>query len=913
MTHLPAGTVTFLMTDIEGSTRLLQGLGDRYPAVLGHHHRLLREAFRAHGGTEIETAGDSLFYSFPSARAAVQAAVAGQHAIGGHAWPAGWTVRVRMGLHTGEPAVGELGFVGIDVHRTARIGAAGHGGQILVSQTTRDLAGDDLPNEISLFDLGEHRLKDLREAERLYQVAAPGLERDFRPLRSLSARPNNLPRQLTTFVGRRAEIADVKRILASGPLVTLTGPGGVGKTRLALEVASDLLDLYDEGAWLAEFGSLTDPEFVVPAVAGALGISEQPGRPLLATIIEHLRNRRVLLIFDNCEHVLDAAAELANAVLRGCAGVRILATSREGLGIPGEAIFPIPSLSLPDEHQARAGMDLDQFEAIRLFAERAMSASPAFRVTEANVGHVVKICRRLDGVPLALELAAARVRAIAVDQIAARLDDRFRLLTGSSRLTVPRHQTLRQTIDWSYDLLADEERLLFRRLSVFAGSFSLTAAEGICGGGAVDPIDMLDLLSRLVDKSLLLADAAEGEVRFRLLETVRQYARDQLLASGEARDMGRRHRDWYLALVEQVAPAFFRGSESGAPLDQLDREHENLRAALQWSDDEPGESETGLRLAAALWRFWEIRGHLVEGRAWLERTLAATSGMPELRAEVLTGAGILALMQGDHTAAFGHHEQSLALRHQLGNRLAIASAASNLANTAALRGDYGRARSLYEEAVASFREAGDLYGTAYGLVNMAEVVGRQGDEPAARWIFEESLATFRRVGDRWGEAYALDSYGLTASRWRDAPGARTLLTQALSIAHDLGDDRGVARVLTHLADVASMQGETARAKALCLESLSIRRSLGDAPGVAGALEKLAWVVMTQDAEAAARLVGTAEALRESIRARMPLAGQPDYEERLHALQAMLDEVSYLAAVRAGRTMSPEEAVATIPP
>ena len=270
MTHLPAGTVTFLMTDIEGSTRLLQGLGDRYPAVLGHHHRLLREAFRAHGGTEIETAGDSLFYSFPSARAAVQAAVAGQHAIGGHAWPAGWTVRVRMGLHTGEPAVGELGFVGIDVHRTARIGAAGHGGQILVSQTTRDLAGDDLPNEISLFDLGEHRLKDLREAERLYQVAAPGLERDFRPLRSLSARPNNLPRQLTTFVGRRVEIADVKRILASGPLVTLTGPGGVGKTRLALEVASDLLDLYDEGAWLAEFGSLTDPEFVVPAVAGAV-------------------------------------------------------------------------------------------------------------------------------------------------------------------------------------------------------------------------------------------------------------------------------------------------------------------------------------------------------------------------------------------------------------------------------------------------------------------------------------------------------------------------------------------------------------------------------------------------------------------------------------------------------------------
>ncbi len=914
MDSLPSGTVTFLFTDIEGSTRLLQRLGDRYEPLLAAHHRLLREAFEAHGGTEVETAGDSLFVTFPSARAALLAAVAAQRSLLGHEWPEGAEVRVRMGLHTGEPVSGEVGFVGLDVHRAARICAAGHGGQIVVSRTTRDLGLDGLPAELQLLDLGEHALKDLTSPERLFQVVAPGLRRDFPPLRTIAARPHNLPRQLTSFIGRQHEIAAAKRILASTPLLTLTGPGGVGKTRLSLEVAAELLDDLEDGAWFVELGSLTDPAFVTPTLATVLGISEQPGRPLLATLVEHLRGRQMLLVFDNCEHVLDASAEVADAILRACREVQLIATSREGLGVPGEALLPVPSLSLPEAGSLASADELEQFESVRLFVERAMAGSPSFRVTNTNAQHVIQICRRLDGVPLAIELAAARVRAITVDQIAARLDDRFRLLTGSSRITVPRHQTLRQTIDWSYDLLVEEERAVFRRASVFAGGFTLEAAEEICAGGDVMQADVLELLSRLVDKSLVLAEAAVGAARYRLLETIRQYARDQLLESGEAMDALRRHRDWCLALVEQARPEFLQGQESGSWLERLDREHENLRAALQWSDDEPGERRAGLRLAEGLWRFWEIRGHLIEGRAWLERMLSAAGPeTSELRANALTGAGILAFMQGDYAAASAFHEESLALRKRLGDRDAISYAINNLANTAVLLGEYGRARQLYEQGLAMAQEMGDPYGSGFGLINMADVVAREGDYAGARSRFEQGLAAFRQLGDRWAEAFALDSFAAVASRQGDLTSAEALGAQALAISRSLGDERGAARALGHLAEVAGRRGDVDRAKAMCRESLAIRRGLGDAPGIVAALENLAGIVMADDPEAAARLLGSAEALRESIHALVPPSARADHEERLRSLRDRLDEGRLTAALERGRAMSPDEAAATILP
>lgn len=910
MSSMGTGTVTLLFTDIEGSTKLLRELGEQYETVLHEHRRLLREAFGARQGEEIDTAGDGFFYAFPRATEALLAAVEGQRALAGHEWPQ--PIRVRMGLHTGEPVRSDTSFVGLDVHRAARIMSAAHGAQVLISQTTRDLAVG-LPSDVSFLDLGEHQLKDLPTAERLFQVVATGLERDFPPIRSLDSRPNNLPRQLTTFVGRGREIAEAKRLLATAPLMTFTGPGGVGKTRLAIEIAGEVLDDFPEGMWFVDLGPLTDPEFVAPAIAAAMGVMHAPGQPILDTIVEHLHGRRVLLVLDNCEHLLEVSARTVDTLLRNCTSLRVLATSREGLAIAGEAVFPVPSLTVP-EPASVSPTDLPQYDAIQLFVERAMAAVPGFRITERNALAVTQICRRLDGVPLAIELAAARVRALPVEQIAARLDDRFRLLTGSSRVTVPRHQTLRQTIDWSHDLLADDERAVFRRLAVFVGGFSLEAAEAVCVGELVEDWAVLDLLTRLVDKSLLVADTEGTEARYRQLETVRQYARDRLLEAGEAKDALRRHRDWYLAMVARAEPEFFRGAESADWLKRLDREHDNLRAALQWSLDEPGEEREGLHLAAGLWRFWEIHGHLAEGRGWLEHFLAATSGeVSPLRADAYTGAGILAFMLGDQAGASRLHEQSLELHRQVGDADGIAFAANNLANAAVLSGDYAAARQLYETVIPWARERGDLRVLAFALVNMAEAVALDGDPDQARAQYDEGVDSFRQAGDRWGEAFALDSLGVTLARLDSPEEAAGFHEQALTISRELGDDRGVARALAHLGDVAMRMEDLPHARQLYEESLGIRRALGDLPGIASAMEKLASVVTTTDPRAAAVLLGAAERVRDLIRAPVPRAVREEYEAFRRTVQSILGDGPFEDARAEGRRLSTADALATILP
>ena len=911
---LPSGTVTFLFTDIEGSTALLQQMGDEYATVLADHHRLLRHAFGERGGVEVDAAGDGLYFAFASARSALMAGIEAQRAVAAHEWTSGAAVAVRMGMHTGEARSGEGGYVGIDVHRAARICAAGHGGQLLLSQTTHDLVAGELPPDVTLRDLGEHRLRDLAGQQRLFQVVVADLPSEFPPLRSVDSHPNNLPRQLTSFVGRERQLAEAKRLLASSPLLTLTGPGGVGKTRIALQLAEELLGELQDGAWLVDLGVLTDPDYLATAVGSALGLAEQPGRPLLATILDHLRGREVLLVLDNCEHVVAASAELADSLLRSSASLRIVATSREALGIAGEALFPVPSLALPEDDLRLPLDQLSGFEAIRLFADRASAVLPSFELTASSALAVAQICRRLDGIPLALELAAARVRTLSVEQIAARLDDRFRLLAGGSRAAVPRHQALRATVDWSFDLLAEPERATWRRLSVFAGGFTLEAAEAICAGEEVDESEVLDLLSRLVEKSLVVSEAMAGESRFRLLETIRQYAREKLMGSDEAAEALRRHRDWYLALVTRLEPQFFGGARSGNEIDELDREHDNLRAALEWSADEPGEAAAGLRLAAGLWRFWEIRGHVVEGRAWLERMLAASSEGESLasRSSALTGAGVLAYLQGDYDAAFAFHEESLILHRQVGNPQSVAYAANNLANAALQQGDYARARSLYEESLELVRGAGDTPGSGIALINLADVVARQGDLEAARSLFEESIATFRDQGNSWGMAFALDSFGLVVARHGDRPLARTFHRQAMEISQGLGDERGVARAVGHLAEVAALEGETAEAAKLHLESLAIRQRLGDMPGIATGLEKLAAVVSGEAPATAGQLLGRAEALRQSIRAPTPLDARADNDRCFAQLTEVLGAERLEAARSEGRMMKTEELLATLP-
>jgi predicted ATPase/class 3 adenylate cyclase len=910
----PTGTVTLAFTDIEGSTSLLKALGDRYGEVLADHHRLIREAFATHEALERGSAGDGLYFVFPSAWGAVQAAVDAQLAIAAHAWPDGIVIRDRMGLHTGEPRTASEGYVGLDVHRAARICAAGHGGQILISQTTRDLVADELRPPLGAIDLGAHRLRSLEgPPQRLYQITGPGLAHDFPPPRTTDAPRNNLKLEVTSFIGRDREIDQATGMLDDASLLTLTGPGGVGKTRVGLRLARVLLDRFEDGAWVVECGALTDPAFVLPSVVSAIGLTEPAGRTLLETIVDHLKGKRLLLVLDDCDPVLGACAELAEALVRSCSTLRIVVTSREALGVPGEAIMPIASLTTPEVGSTVRASDLDDVAACQLFVDRARSLQPTFAVTEQNARSVAQLCRRLDGIPLAIELAAARVRTLPVEQIADRLDDRFRLLTGGSRAAVARHQTLRATIDWSYDLLSEPERAVLRRLSVFAGGATLEAAEAVCAGDPVDPAEILDLLGRLVEKSLVFTDPTATEARFRLLETVREYARGRLVEAGEGDATMRRHRDWYLALVDNASPAFFQGPEPVEWLRLLDREHDDLRTVLEWCLDQPDEGRSGLRIAAGLWRYWEIRGHLTEGRGWLERMVGAEGDdISKLRANALTGAGSLAFMQGDFKAASTFHEASLALHRTIGDRQSIAYAANNLANTAVHLGDHARARALYEETIALARELGDLRGIAFGSINLAAAIIREGDLGAGRAMHEESLALVRQLGDRWMEAFVTDAFAEAIGGAGERDEARVLHLHALGILESIGDRRGVARVLTHLADLALLEGEGARARGLYRRSLAIRQELGDMPGLASAMEKLAAAVAQDDPEAGARLDGAAQSLRDAIRAMVPPQAAADHAQGLADLEARLGTERYEAACREGRLMTPNEALATLP-
>jgi predicted ATPase/class 3 adenylate cyclase len=883
----PAHTVTLVFTDIAGSTLLLEQLADEYAALLRDHNQIVSGAAELHHGTRVDAAGDGLFFSFPTAKGALLACLDAQRALRAHNWPQGLEVQVRMGIHTGEPMGVETGYVGMDVHRAARISAAGHGGQILLSDAARSLIGSTLPEDVRLLDLGEHRLKDLASSEHLYQAVAPGLPSDFPPVRSLDTLPNNLPRQLSTFVGRTGEIETVEQRLATVSVLTLTGPGGVGKTRLALEVGARLADSYPGGVWFVEFAAVSDGALVPRTIATALRLRERPGEDLRQTLVEALGARGVLLIFDNCEHLLEPVAEVADALLRRAPELKVLATSREGLGIAGESLLPVPSMTVPARSSAADAKwfaEVSSCDAVRLFLERGRAALPSFELSPSNAAAIAQICARLDGIPLAVELAAARVRALPVQQIAARLDDRFRLLTGGSRTALPRHRTLRAAMDWSFDLLAEPERALLIRLSVFAGSFSLEAAEEICAGAPVERDDVFDLLSRLIDKSLLSQDDGSSDARYRMLETIRDYAQERLAELTDVTATRIRHRDWFARLVEEAKPGFFAGPEQAHWLARLSEDHDNLRAALKWSHQDPDGAEIELKMAAGLWRFWEIRGHLAEGSGWLAKALDRTGGVVnELRASALTGAGVLAGRRGDYTGAASFHEASLMIQRELGNPAAIAAACSNLASVAVAQGDLERARALYEEAIELSRKAEDPRGAAFSLINLADLVARQGDHERADELYAGSIQSFEALGDRWGVAHGTSRLAELARRRGDLDAAAAHYEQALVIYRGLGDRRGEARMLASQGEISDERGNPAAAESFYRQSLELRERLGDRPGIALMIEQIAGAA--ERPERAARLLGMAAALREAIGA--PVS--PSRARQLDAFSASLRE------------------------
>jgi len=622
MSMLPTGTVTFFFSDIEGSTRLIQQLGERYPDVLLAHHAIQREALAATGGHELRTEGDSFFIVFGSALEACAGAAAVQKMLAQHAWPEDGQVRVRIGLHTGEATLVGNEYLGLDVHRAARVAGAGHGGQVLVSETTRVLVDHALAPGLTLKDLGLHRLKDMARPERLYQLTVDGLAADFPPLKTLEATPNNLPTQLTSFIGRDDQVREAKQLLTRSRLLTLTGPGGTGKTRLSLQIAADVMDSFPDGVYFVPLASVQDPELVPSAIAQALAISITGSRRPIEALLDHLRNKRTLLVLDNFEQLLPAAP-VTTELLEASPGLRVLVSSRSVLRVYGEQEFPVPPLALPDLKALPDLATLSQFEAVRLFIERAVAVKPDFHATNENAPAIAGIGERVDGLPLAIELAAARVKLFSPQALLGRLEKSLNALGSGARDLPGRQQTLRGAIQWSYDLLNQGERRLLARFSVFARGASLGPVEAVCGPAEEIGGDVVDALDQLADQSLLRRLPDFDETRFLMLQTIREFAADRLEQSGEAAAIKDRHLQAFITLADQAQPHVF-GRQRKEWLDRLEMEQDNYRAALDWAIAS-GNARSALLLSASLWRFWQMRGHIHEGRSRVAQALALPS------------------------------------------------------------------------------------------------------------------------------------------------------------------------------------------------------------------------------------------------------------------------------------------------
>ena len=744
-------------------------------------------------------------------------------------------------------------------------------------------------------------------ARRGYRFVGPVAEITGRsgPPEAADRKHTNLPALLTSFIGRECEMAEIKQLLAVTRLLTLTGTGGIGKTRLAQQAAAEVLDAYRDGVWFVDLAPLRDPALVPSALAQTLQVKESPRQPLIDALCNHLHTQETLLILDNCEHVLEGCVQLMEVLLRETTQVTVLATSREPLHSAGEHTYPLAALRLPDPKAAArtiAGSD-----AVQLFVERARQYRPHFDLQEHRARAVAEICVRLDGIPLALELAAARVSVLPVEQIVRLLDQRFRLLTSGNR-ELPRHQTLGAMIDWSYELLDDAEKALFARLSVFAGGWTLAAANEVCGDAPIAKDDVVYVLLGLIERSLIVADG-DGD-RYRMLETMREYAKEKLVARKEARVMRQRHRDYFLALAKEAQPKL-TGGEQAKWLERLDEEHDNLRSALGWSLMEE-EAEGSLWLCGALQRFWLIRGHLAEGREWCARTLGKAGGKARTLefAKVLHAAGVLAWYQADYATARARHEESLTIMRKLGDRMGIANSLGHLGIVAREQADYSVARALHEESLAIQRELGNREGIGVSLNNLGIVAYAQRDYPAARALHEESLAIMRELGNLREIARALNNLGQVTSAQGDFASARALSGESLAIRRELGDRRGIAASLNCLGNMACDQGDNSAAQVLHAECLTIMRELGDTHGIANSLEGLAEVVAALgNSGRAARIWASAARLREEIGSPQSPNDRIPYDRRVAAARARLqDDAAFDRAWREGSALPLDEAI-----
>ena len=752
MSNLPSGTVTFLFTDIEGSTKLAQQYPDKWETLRERHHAILQSAMDAHNGYVFQIIGDAFCVAFHTASDGLNAAIAAQQKLQNEIW--GETlIKVRMGLHTGLAEIRGTDYRGyLTLAKVQRVMSVAYGGQVLLSNASTESIYNGLPEGITLRDMKDHRLKGLSDPEHLWQMVAPDLQQNFPPLQSLTEIPNNLPTQLTSFVGRETELAEVKKLLQDVHILTLIGPGGTGKTRLSIQSASELLTNYSNGVWFIELAPILDPLLVPRTIAITIGLREEPQRPVIDMLCDYLHEKKMLIILDNCEHLVNACAQMANQILQAAPHVCILASSREALGIAGEVTYRVPSLGLPDINHLPSVKSLSQYEAVKLFIDRATSAIPSFSVTNENAPFLAQICSRLDGIPLAIELAAAKVRVLSVEQIAKRLDDRFRLLTGGSRTALERHQTLRAAIDWSYNLLSPIEQLLFRGLSVFVGGWTLEAAESVCSDDSIQSTEVLEILEHLINKSIVILDGT----RYRMLETLRQYANEKLAETDESLASRDRHLEFFMNLAETAEPHLTR-PEQLAWLAKLDDDYENLRLALEWALNKEAAGPS-LRLCAALGWFWWVRGYWLEGSKWLNHALSKPSQQSKsediIRVKALNRDAALATALDDLERMKSAAERSLALAQEISDQRDMAIARFFVGWALERHGDYDHAIPLMKQSLKDFQEINDHYWESVSYRWLGNRLAIQGE---IKWEekVHHHLKLARKAGEKLNLAEAL--------------------------------------------------------------------------------------------------------------------------------------------------------------
>jgi predicted ATPase/class 3 adenylate cyclase len=868
--QMPSGVITLLFSDIEGSTSLLYELGDQFPLMISRHHELLRSIFARHEGVEVSNAGDGFFFVFPLASRAVAAATDAQRALHAEPWPRGVQLRVRMGLHTGEPKVTEdENYAGLDVHRAARISAAANGGQVLLSADTREhLLREGYPSLV-LRDTGSHRLKDLLYPEHLFELSVPGIPERLAPIRSLSNRPNNLPAQPTAFVGREREVSEICRLLLRDDtrMVTLTGPGGTGKTRLSLEVARALLDAFPAGVFQVPLAPVTNPAIVPQTIAQALGIPELPTRLVIETLKTSLGSRKMLLVLDNLEQVLGCAPMLAE-LLSGCPLLKLLVTSRETLKIRFEREYPVPALELPASNGGlHEPEELAGCESVRLFIDRVRDFKPDFELTRETAPLVAAICMRLEGMPLAIELTAPRMALLTPQALLNRLNDRLGFLKGGAKDLAQRHQTLRAAIDWSYNLLEEPDRALFRQTAVFVGGFSVESAEAVCGFDPAVP-DLLGGLASLADKSLLKRGEVEGELRLSMMETLREYALEQLRLTPGYAAARALHAMHFVRLAEELAPGLM-GKDQRRFVGRMLTEADNIRAALTWALEQPTAEVTSRLLRALLW-LWIPKGMFAEGKAWVARALEQTrrTGRTLERAVVLDVAGWLGVLSGDYASALPHSEESLAIFQELGREAEGARAQIVLGVTSAVLGKE-EGPGQVNDALAVCAEHGDRYGTALGLVALGELQRGIGNGELARSCYEDAMAILRELGNIYWPCLLNQNLAHLRLHEGDWKGAAELLAPTAELGQEFNYVLVVNLYLVAMGGVAVVRGR---------------------------------------AEEGVRLFGAVDALLRSLGATLEPPDQAEFDLHVAAAKSTLGEARFQAAWQEGARWTREEAI-----